>query len=114
MSKKGPTLPVFLTAQTLLDGDVVFWTGQAWSADFKDACLAGSLEEAEVLAAKAARLVNDPQVVDAALIPVTVVGGVGPVPTHIRERIRVLGPTTRRDLGKQAEARTGAVHHVSL
>ena len=43
-------------------------------------------------------------IVDPYLVEVTIGTNGEPIPVHYRERMRTLGPTTRLDLGKQAEA----------
>jgi hypothetical protein len=106
-SVKRPPLPVILLANDLLDGDIVFWTGTAWSLALADATVASDdsaaarLEQAMIYELAANR------VVDAGLVDVAVDGFGRVEPRHIRERIKTLGPTIRRDLGKQAEAERG-------
>jgi sulfite reductase (NADPH) hemoprotein beta-component len=53
--------------------------------------------------------------VDAYLVDV-VLGENGPQPRHFRERLRTLGPSIRRDLGKQARSviKAQGGPHVSL
>jgi sulfite reductase (NADPH) hemoprotein beta-component len=99
---KRPSLPAILLANDLLDGEVVFWTGRAWSPLPREAFVAhdedaaGDLEQA----AKAGQ--NAQKVVDANLVDVTVDEAGVATPRHYREKIKTQGPTTRRDLGKQA------------
>ncbi len=85
-----------LTGNDLVTGDVIWWTGDGWSRLVADA--ADVLEGGDALAKReeAARRVNGPYLIDAAP------GPHGPVPLHIKERIRAAGPTVRRDLGIQA------------
>ena len=91
-----------LTANRLVDGEVVFWSGEAWSERFADAHLfddgadANAAEDAE---ARAKGLITE--LVDPYLIDVTAVDG-GVVPVSYRERLRALGPTNKIDHGKQA------------
>ena len=54
--------------------------------------------------ARAARDFKANVIVDPYLVQVTISADGEPVPVHYRERMRTLGPTTRLDLGKQAEA----------
>jgi len=88
-----------LTANRLIDGEVVFWTGLAWSERFVEARLfddEGAAESAEASAkADITRLV-DPYLIEVAAVE----GGVAPV--SYRERLRALGPTNKPDHGKQA------------
>lgn len=88
-----------LTANRLLDGEVVFLGAGAWvehisAADLFVGDAAGpALAEAEA---------QSTVVVAPYLIDVTPTDGV-PVPVAYRERLRAVGPTTHRDLGKQAD-----------
>jgi len=93
-----------ITANRLLDGDVVFWASDNWvealsDADrFEDAnALASVLQEAKRQTTK----VIDPYAID------IVLEGGQPVPTSYRERIRALGPSTHPDHGKQADGGPG-------
>ncbi len=81
-----------VTGNDLASGDVVWWTGREWSRHVEQAVDAS--HDAEVIAAReeAALRVNVPYVVDAAP------GPGGPVPLHIKDRIRATGPTVRPDL----------------
>jgi hypothetical protein len=97
-----PYTPHVLTANTLLDGDVVFLGPAGWVGDLRDAIMARTPDEATALeakgaAAKAARLIIDPYLVEVALEPDGAL-----MPLRFRERLRTLGPTVRTDLGKQA------------
>ena len=88
-----------LTANRLSDGEVVFLGGGAWVEHITAADLFIGDASADALAHAEAQ----PTVVVAPyLIDVTPVDGV-PVPVAYRERLRAIGPTTHRDLGKQAE-----------
>jgi len=96
-----------LTANLLRDGLVVFLTdGAAWSPWIEDAAIATTKEaaldlEAKGSAASKANLVVGPYLVD-------VIDENGrPRAAHIREYLRTLGPSVRRDLGKQAERAAG-------
>ncbi|UAK26192.1 DUF2849 domain-containing protein [Sphingomonas nostoxanthinifaciens] len=81
-----------VTGNDLGSGDVVWWTGEAWSRHISDAVDAGDAAEAIAKREEAALRVNVPYVVDAAP------GPIGPVPLHIKDRIRATGPTVRPDL----------------
>jgi sulfite reductase (NADPH) hemoprotein beta-component len=87
-----------LTANRLIDGEVVFWTGEAWSERFVQARILDG-PEAETAEAHAKSQVT--QLVDPYLIEVAETAG-GLAPVSYRERLRALGPTNRPDHGKQA------------
>jgi hypothetical protein len=88
-----------LTANRLSDGEVVFWTGQAWSERFVEARLYDDPADAEAAEAHAKTEIT--LLVDPYLIDVTAVEG-GVAPVSYRERLRALGPTNKLDHGKQA------------
>ncbi len=100
---KSYVLPAMLVANDLLSGEVVFrkkngWTPNAASAQIAyDAAAAQALEMAGQIAA--ARN----EVVEAYLVDVVITADGIPVPTHFRERFRTMGPSSRPDLGKQAD-----------
>lgn len=96
-------LPAILIANHLLDGDVVFWTGQDWSRNPSEAAVAEDTATALRFEAEARAAVARQEVVDAYLVDITRDAGGLPLPNHFRERIRIRGPSTRPDLGKQAE-----------
>ena len=92
-----------VTANRLRDGVVVFLTrsGQ-WSEAIDEAALALEPEAAAALEARAqadekSTLITGHYLVDAERLEGRVRA------THIRERMRALGPTVRADLGKQAD-----------
>jgi len=99
---KRPPLPVILVANDLVEGDVVFRSASGWSLDHREALIAGNAEAADALEAEGEAEMAGNKVVDAYLVDVAL-GENGPVPRHYRERLRVLGPSVRPDLGKQAE-----------
>ncbi|MPT48093.1 MAG: DUF2849 domain-containing protein [Sphingobium sp.] len=81
-----------LTGNDLASGDVIWWTGSAWSRHVGDAVDVGE-EGAAILAREAEALrVNVPYIIDANETDN------GPLPAHIKERIRASGPTVRTDL----------------
>lgn len=82
-----------LTGNDLPSGDVVWWTGSSWSRQIADAVDAGDAPEQLAMAEEAARRVNAPYVVDAETSPT------GPLPLHIKDRVRAAGPSVRTDLG---------------
>ncbi len=89
-----------LTANRLIDGEVVFWTGADWSERFADAILfdgdPAAAEAAEAHAKSQPTLLIDPYLIEVAAVE----GGCAPV--SYRERLRALGPTNRPIDGKQA------------
>jgi len=87
-----------LTANRLLDGEVVFWSGAHWVEQFSDAELFDDPDPADAALATAKALST--LLIDPYLITVT---DDGAAPVSFRERIRALGPTDHGELGKQAE-----------
>ena len=88
-----------LTANRLIDGDVVYWRDGQWVEAFADAdVLAG---EAEAALAKAKDFVARNVVVNPYLFEVRREGS-AVVPVKEREIIRAMGPSVHADLGKQA------------
>jgi Protein of unknown function (DUF2849) len=100
--QKRPPLPVLLLANDLLDGDVVFWTGTAWSLNPTEAFIAQEENAAIVLETIGHREFLNNQVVDHALVDVTLDDHGRAIPNHFRERFKISGPSVRLDLGKQA------------
>lgn len=86
-----------LTGNDLANGAVIWWTGKGWSLHVADATDVG--EDGERIGAEesAARRVTAAYVVDAEN------GSSGPLPSHIKERIRASGPTVRPDLAINTE-----------
>jgi Protein of unknown function (DUF2849) len=97
-----------MTANRLRDGEVVFLTRSGeWNERIDEAVLALEPQAQKALEARAAEdvkstLVTGPYLFDAERIN----GRIRAL--HMRERVRTLGPTVRRDLGKQAEGTSGA------
>ncbi|WP_435202804.1 DUF2849 domain-containing protein [Qipengyuania sp. 902] len=81
-----------LTGNDLKTGAVTWWTGSDWSIHVEDAADVTGSEDETARREEAARRVNAPYAVDA-----ETQDGV-PRPTHIKERVRTLGPTVRPDL----------------
>ena len=81
-----------VTGNDLLSGDVTWWTGKGWSRYVADAVDAGADAEHIAHVEEAALRVNGPIVIDATM------SDAGPIPTHIKDRIRAAGPTVRADL----------------
>ena len=101
--EKFPALPVILLANHLLDGDVVFRTSEGWTLDPAWALIANDAATAEALDAAGTAALAANEVVDAYLVDVAIDTNGHAVPRHFRERFKVLGPSIRLDLGKQAE-----------
>ncbi|WP_432200926.1 DUF2849 domain-containing protein [Erythrobacter sp. W53] len=81
-----------LTGNDLKSGAVVWWTGSDWSIHIEDAVDAGDNADEIARTEESARRVNVPYVLEAELQDGT------PRPSHIKDRIRALGPTVRPDL----------------
>ncbi len=98
-----------LTANRLLDGEVVFWSGDRWVEQFSDAKIYDAAEPAD--AALEAAKGRPTVLIDPYLIAVT---DDGAAPVSFRERIRALGPSDHLELGKQAEggAAITAIQHA--
>jgi len=95
---------VVITANSLLEGDVVFWAAGGWVEALADAerfddgrALDAALETAK----RQVVAVIDPYAID------IVIEGGQPVPASYRERIRALGPSTHLEHGKQAVGGAG-------
>ncbi|MFN3259213.1 MAG: DUF2849 domain-containing protein [Pikeienuella sp.] len=63
-----PFTPVALTANDLLEGDAVWWTGEAWSPSVSAALIARDEAEAALLSARAADPAEGARVVGAYLV----------------------------------------------
>ena len=81
-----------ITGNDLRTGDVIWWTGQGWSRFVNDAVAVGDDAEDIIAQQNATQVVTDTHVIDAE----TTADGVRP--SHIKERVRALGPTVRMDL----------------
>jgi hypothetical protein len=89
--------PAVLTANDLIEGDAVWWTGAAWSRDIASAKVATTPEAVEKLAALSA---VGPYTVEVAL------AGGAPSPISRRERIRAdRAPTFAYGLEAEAPRR---------
>jgi hypothetical protein len=98
--------PQMLTANRLVDGDVVYWRAGGWVEAFGDADVFSAEAEAEAALEAAQESVAGNVVVNPYLFDVRAeANSVQPVTE--REIVRAGGPTVRTDLGKQAR-------HVSL
>lgn len=83
---------IIATGNDLATGDVIWWTGSAWSRHVGDAADVGQAGESIIAAESAARRVNAAYLVEAEA------STSGPLPLHIKDRIRASGPTVRTDL----------------
>jgi sulfite reductase (NADPH) hemoprotein beta-component len=91
-----------VTANRLIDGEVVFWKAGAWVDSFGDAQLFGEGQDADVEAAVAKGKAQPTVIVDPYAIDLVTVEGEGLAPVSYRERIRALGPSNEPTHGKQA------------
>ena len=89
-----------LTANRLVDGEVVFWSQGRWVEHFGDAELFDAEAPAEAAATGAKAQPN--VVIDPYLIDIEQ-GEAGPAPISYRARLRALGPSNTPQHGKQAE-----------
>jgi hypothetical protein len=89
-----------ITANRLLDGEVVFWKSGQWIDRFGEAELFDADEPVEAAVAIGKSQPN--VVVDVYPIDLTESEGLW-APVSYRERIRALGPTNEPTHGKQAE-----------
>ena len=82
-----------LTGNDLKTGDVIWWAGETdWSRHLADAVDAGDAGDAILQREEAARRVNASYIVPAEATDQ------GPMPLHIKDRVRASGPTVRTDL----------------
>jgi hypothetical protein len=95
-----------LTANRLVDGDVVYWREGGWVEAFDQGDVFATDADAEVALQAARKSVAGNVVVNPYLFEVRAEAD-GIQPVKEREIIRAAGPTVRRDLGKQA-------HDVSI
>ena len=100
--RKTPS-PAILLANHFLDGEVVFFSGLAWSRDPRRALVAEDEATRDLLEREAKAAFARNEVVDAEIVDVTRDAAGQPVPNHFRERFKIRGPSVRPDLGKQAE-----------
>jgi hypothetical protein len=90
MAKRQPNGPAVLTANEILTGDVVFWTGTRWSRDIAEAVSVAGAEEREALASIGQGEEGENRVVGAYLVTLDAVTG---EPVALRERRRLAGPS---------------------
>lgn len=90
-------MPQIVTANRLVDGEVVFRAaGGAWVREVDAAEVLADKASAVAAEAAALRDFENAVVVDVAVIDVTV-DGAKVVPVRLRERIRAFGPTVKSD-----------------
>lgn len=90
-----------LTANRLVDGDVLYWKAGDWVLALADGEVFDAPADADAALAAAQTFVSGNVVVNPYLFDVRrTKNGIGPVKE--REIIRAAGPTVRTDLGKQA------------
>jgi len=90
-------MPQIVTANHLIDGDVVFRAADGgWVRSVDDAGVLADKAAAAAAEAAALKDVAAAVVVDVAVIDVRVEGG-RVVPVRLRERIRAFGPTVKAD-----------------
>jgi hypothetical protein len=80
-------VPQMVTAQWLLGGESIYWTGDGWSEDFTAGAVFADVAAADAALASVQSYVADRTVVGPYLIEVELDGTV-PQPTSARERIR--------------------------
>lgn len=94
--------PRILSASDLAQGDVVFLGPAGWERDSQRARIARDSAEAAALEAFGKAEMAENRVVDVYFVEVALSEDGAITPLHYRERLRALGPSVRRDLGKQA------------
>lgn len=97
---KRPPLPLILTANDLLEGGTVYYSGAGWTSLLADALVAtddygGHALQTMMLESEANGVVVEPYL---ATVKLDTEGR--PLPVHYRERIRIVGPTFRDDFGR--------------
>ncbi len=90
-----------ITANRLLDGEVVYWTQGQWVSDFAQGDVLEGKEAVAAAEALAQHFVANNQVVGLYSFDIRR-GAQGIEPAKEREVIRARGPSVRDDLGKQA------------
>lgn len=99
MAEKRPPLPLILTANELLTGATVYWSGSAWTAAIDEALVATDEAAASALVAKRDQSEASGETVEPYVSTVRAEGG-HVKPVHYREKIRIVGPTFRDDFGR--------------
>ncbi|MBO6814590.1 MAG: DUF2849 domain-containing protein [Rhizobiaceae bacterium] len=94
--------PKVVTANDLLEGDVIYMTGDGnWTRDHAEAKLFEDEDEAKAALAKAET--QSLKLVGAYLADAVRGEDGKPEPVHFREAFRTRGPSNYPELGKQAE-----------
>jgi hypothetical protein len=91
-----------ITANRLIDGIVVFQADEGWVEDFARAAVYESADQSKAALARAKEDEARDLVVEPYAVVVELRSG-HYAPKALREFIRAAGPTTRLDLGKQAQ-----------
>ncbi len=93
--------PQMLTANRLVDGDVLYWRAGDWVLALNEGDVFADAPDADAALAAAQKYVTENRVVNPYLFDVRI-DAKGIHPVKEREIIRAAGPTVRDDLGKQA------------
>lgn len=87
-----PFAPKIVSANDLMDGDVVYLTGrETWSRKISEAAIAHDLEAADALLVQGEA--RQDLIVGAYLVDVALGKDKLPHPTHFREKFRLHGPS---------------------
>lgn len=98
---KKPYVPQVLTANLVLDGEVVYWRQDgSWALCLSDAYVFATADTVDAGLASAEGAVAEQKIMDPYLFTVSLDGD-DITPSSVREKIRAKGPTVRLDLGKQ-------------
>jgi hypothetical protein len=92
-----------ITANRLIDGEVIFWNQGRWVERFADAQIFGADDDAHAEAALDVARGQPTVIVEPYFIDVEEAPTGGLAPLSYRERLRALGPTNLPHHGKQAE-----------
>ena len=103
-------LPQMVTANRLIDGEVVWWNCGRWVTAIGDGEVFSDAKAAELALEAAQAFARENVVVNPYLFDVRLEAG-AILPVKEREIIRAAGPSVRRDTGKQAGA-GGSPSHV--
>lgn len=95
--------PQILIASDLRAGEVVFLGADGWMRDHRAVQVARDAAAAAALEARGKAEIAANRVVDVYLADVEIGADGVATPLHYREKMRIKGPSVRRDLGKQAE-----------
>jgi hypothetical protein len=103
--------PQMLTANRLVDGDVLYWKSGSWVLALAEGEVFADPKAADAALAAAQKDVLGNVVVAPYLFDVKTAGA-GIHPVKEREIIRAAGPTVREDLGKQAWGKQAGQRNV--